>query len=505
MEPVFDLIKKMNAAEKGYFKKFSSIAKRNGKNVGELIFTAIEKMEAYDEEALKRKFRKEKFVSYLPVAKIQLQEQILNAMVNYHAETTIYQQVDKLYNEAAFLLQKNVTHLYKKYLQKAIALAESCEYFTRLADLLEKEIHDAVQMRPSAEKDRRIEELYERMETANQKTSNLQTYVYLYARQMNLTSQSYQIRDKEIEQKHLAIVQHPVMADESRALSIKAKLYFYHNWFIYYSVFYRETEAYSTAVKMLQLCESSSIYTEHEPYPYLTAYLYTINGAYRTGDLQSMGKYIAQLGKLQFKIEAANTVRNMYYFKNALFYFSEIKNENRFLTLAEEAAVVLREMGRQFRRDYILVIINHAALGLMKFGRYDKAIEWLELYRNNHRYPIRYDIQVCMLFHLLAAHYETDNYELVNNLIVPVYRFIVKTGQQSAFEKLALRTIRRISNFQNVREHKTALERMKAELDAMMKSDVIDRNKDLYIFLNDFIESKLLGKAYHDYLNSREI
>lgn len=110
-----------------------------------------------------------------------------------------------------------------------------------------------------------------------------------------------------------------------------------------------------------------------------------------------------------------------------------------------------------------------------------------------------------MLFHLLAAHYELGNYELVNNLIVPVYRFIVKTGQQSAFEKLALRTIRRISNFQNVREHKTALEGMKAELNAMMKSDVIDRNKDLYIFLNDFIDSKLLGKAYHDYLNSKEI
>lgn len=500
MDLLFDLIKKMDAAEKGYFKKFSSVGKRHEKNVGEILFDAIDKMKEYDEALIRKKYRNEKFISYLPVAKQQLQEQILRALSNYHGDTTIYQTIDNLLAQAYVLFQKSLIPSYRKLLFRAKELAIESEYFSRLGDILEREFHDAVSQTPSKEKDERIEKLYAEIQDVNKQELNLRQYIYLYARQMSITAESYQIRDKAIEKRHREIMEHPIMQDESCALSVKAKLYFYHNTFIYHSVFHEETEAYATAQKMLATCESSVIYTKHEPFPFLTAYLYVLNGAYRNNDLSAMEKCLAQLRSLKFDIESARTAQFMYYMKNALFYFSQIKNETAFLELVKEADETLKKLNYNIRKDYLLVIFDHIALGLMKFGKYAEAIDWLELYRNKFRSNVRYDLQTSMHFHLLVAHYELGNYTLVQNLIVPVYRFIVRTGQQSKFEKLALRTFRKIADTVFVKEHPELLEKLKRELEATHADEVSNQNKDLSIFLLEFIESKLQKKKYHEYL-----
>ncbi|MFN8322186.1 MAG: hypothetical protein U0T74_05960 [Chitinophagales bacterium] len=501
MEPLFDLIKKMDAAEKGYFKKFSSIGKKHEKNVGELLFEAIDKMKVYDESGIRKKYRNEKFITYLPVAKQQLHEQILRALSNYHGDTTIYQTIDNLLMQANVLFQKSLIPSYRKLLFRAKELALESEYFSRLGDILEREFHDAVSQTPSPEKDARIEKLYEEIEVVNKQELNLRQYIYLYARQMSITSESYQIRDKAIEKRHLEIMKHPIMQNESCALSVKARLYFYHNSFIYHSVFHQEKEAYATAQKMLVTCQSSIIYTKHEPFPYLTAYLYVLNGAYRNNDLPAMEKYLEQLRNLSFDIESARTAQFMYYMKNALFYYSQIKNEEAFLRLVNEADETLKKLNYNIRKDYLLVIFDHIALGLMKFGKYTEAIDWLELYRNKFRGNVRYDLQTSMHFHLLVAHYELGNYTLVQNLIVPVYRFIVRTGQQSKFEKLALRTFRKISDPIMIKEHPELLEKLKQKLNATHTDEVSNQNKDLSIFLLEFIESKLQKKKYHEYLS----
>lgn len=504
MDLLFDLIKKMDAAEKGYFKKFSSIGKKHEKNVGEILFDAIDKMKEYDETLIRKKYRNEKFISYLPVAKQQLHEQILRALANFHGETTIYQTVDSLLTQAQVLFQKSLIPSYRKLLFRAKELAEESEYFSRLGDILEKEFHDVTSQIPSKEKDERIEKLNTEIEVVSKKELNLRHYIYLYARQMSITSESYQIRDVEIEKRHREIMEHPLMQQEEGALSVKAKLYFYHNKFIYHSVFHEEKEAYATAQKMLATCESSVIYTKHEPFPFLTAYLYVLNGAYRNNDLAAMEKYLTQLRALKFDIESARTAQFMYYMKNALFYFSETKNEKEFIALVKEADETLQQLNYNIRKDYLLVIFDHMALGLIKFGKYAQAIDWLELYRNKFRNNLRYDLQTAMHFHLLIAHYELGNYELVQNLIVPVYRFIVRTGQQGKFEKLALRTFRKIANPLVAKEHPELLEKLKNELTTNNKEKVTEQNKDLSVLLLDFIESKLQKKKYHEYLIAKD-
>lgn len=503
MEPLFDLIKKMSAPEKGYYKKFISPGKKNEKNVGELLFDAIDKMDEYDETIIRKKFRNEKFITYLPVAKQQLHDNLLRALANYHADTTVYQTIDNLLLQANVVFQKSLIPAYRRLLHKAKELSIESEYFSRLGDILEREYHDAISQVPSKEKEERIERLNNEVEECSKKELNLRQYIYLYARQMSITAESYQIRDKEIERRHHEIMEHPLMQHESCALSVKAKLYYYHNRFIYYSVFHREKEAYETARQMLASCESSVVYTRHEPFPFLTAYLYVLNGAYRNNDMQAMGQYLVQLRGLTFDIESARIAQFMYYMKNALFYYSYLHDEKQFMALIPEADTTLKKLNYIIRKDYLLVIFDHIALGLMKFGRYAEAIDWLELYRNKFRNNVRYDLQTAMHFHLLVAHYELGNYTLVQNLIVPVYRFIVRNGQNSKVEKLALRTFRKLSGAVVAAEHPALLQKLKDELTATQAAEVSQQNKDLYIFLLEFIESKLARKKYHEYLTAR--
>ena len=84
-EDLFRLIKSLTPNEKGYFKKFSKIHVREGKNNYMMLFEAIDKQIEYDEKAIINKFSKEQFVKQFPVAKNYLYNLILKALDVYHS------------------------------------------------------------------------------------------------------------------------------------------------------------------------------------------------------------------------------------------------------------------------------------------------------------------------------------------------------------------------------------------------------------------------------------
>jgi hypothetical protein len=112
---LFELIRSLTKHEKGYFRKFSRIYSTEGdKNYIEL-FDFIDKMDVYDEKAIKAEFKRTKWISHLPVLKKYLFTQILKSLELYQRagkkdDKSIFRQVDILisrgiYKEAADLLR----------------------------------------------------------------------------------------------------------------------------------------------------------------------------------------------------------------------------------------------------------------------------------------------------------------------------------------------------------------------------------------------------------------
>ena len=109
---LFQLIKSLTISEKGYFIKFASRHVIGEENKYLMLFDFINKQNSYDEDALKERFKNEKFVKQLTTAKNYLTNMILRSLENYHCSDSVDSRISNLINQYRILFQKT---LFKKY------------------------------------------------------------------------------------------------------------------------------------------------------------------------------------------------------------------------------------------------------------------------------------------------------------------------------------------------------------------------------------------------------
>src|SRR5688572_14194075 len=80
---LFNLIKSMQASEKGYFKKYASRYDQKGESDYIRLLNAMDELDEYDEKKIKEKLKKEAFVKHLSVTKAYLFDIILEALSSY--------------------------------------------------------------------------------------------------------------------------------------------------------------------------------------------------------------------------------------------------------------------------------------------------------------------------------------------------------------------------------------------------------------------------------------
>ena len=123
---LFHLIKSMSKSEKRYFKMESKKAGDKTSNHIKL-FDAINKMEEYDEDILKKKLKKETFVRHLSAEKRYLYQAVLKSIRNFRADQSIFAQIKSLVIDANILMERSLNNQAKKLLDKAAKLAEKID------------------------------------------------------------------------------------------------------------------------------------------------------------------------------------------------------------------------------------------------------------------------------------------------------------------------------------------------------------------------------------------
>lgn len=96
---LFALIQSLNPHEKAYFGKYSRLNAAKEKPDYLLLFEFLDKATSYDEAAIKKHFKGEKFISQLSRKKTQLKEKIIESLNHYHVNRTV---------ESSLRLQMNV-------------------------------------------------------------------------------------------------------------------------------------------------------------------------------------------------------------------------------------------------------------------------------------------------------------------------------------------------------------------------------------------------------------
>ena len=128
-------IKSLSPTEKRYFKLFAARHTIGNKNEYLKMFEAIDKMEAYDETALRKTFRRLKAKNSFSIAKNRLYETILRSLDAFHSESSVDVQLRSQLHYAEILYKKSLYDECHKMLLKSKKLAVRYEKHSILLDI----------------------------------------------------------------------------------------------------------------------------------------------------------------------------------------------------------------------------------------------------------------------------------------------------------------------------------------------------------------------------------
>ena len=133
------LVRSMTGAEKRNFKLFTRRVAPDGETNQHLLFDAISSMDAYDEEALLRRFRHEAFTNHFPITKRRLYETVLKSLASFHADSSVDVRLHRLLQQVEILHQRALYDDAWKVLQSVRKSAEKHERHPALLAVTEWE------------------------------------------------------------------------------------------------------------------------------------------------------------------------------------------------------------------------------------------------------------------------------------------------------------------------------------------------------------------------------
>jgi hypothetical protein len=296
----------------------------------------------------------------------------------------------------------------------------------------------------------------------------------------------------------------PPLAKNHMSFYEKIYLYQAYCWYYYilqdFVMYYRYTQKWVNLFKeypsLLKTDVDMYIKAMHN---LLTAHFYTMNDEKFTCVLQELEDFI-NLNQENFS-ENTRT--------NAFVYLYTAKINHHFLegTFSEGLGLVPeleeRIAEHQLKVDQHRVLVFYYKIACLYFGSGDnnKAIVYLNKIIHLRIGALRADIQCFARILHLIAHYELENYGLVEYLIKSVYHFISKNKDLGQMMEEILKFLRK-----NIYAHPKALRSAFADLKERLveiSQNPYERRSFLYLDIISWLESKIEGVPVQDVIKRK--
>lgn len=222
---VFKLIHSLDKKEKGYFKKYAKMNKSDPKFLE--LYEYINKMDNYDEERLRRKFR-----TSSDSLKSDLQKKLLEALADFHKANLDSSSAHHALVLLPVLLEKKLDHYFEQRLKKAKEQAETSENWSTLYELLnfeKKYLKKSINNRGLAEKYKEIYQQQNQCVAAQQQETYWEN-IYL---QLNFILKHDHRLLKEDNRKRFDSIGSACGTEVEKLLSTKAKFYYHSSQNVY--------------------------------------------------------------------------------------------------------------------------------------------------------------------------------------------------------------------------------------------------------------------------------
>ncbi len=455
---LFELVRSMSPAEKGYFRRYASRHIIGGKNDYIVLFELLNNQPEHDEDALRRQYAGKASVERLAATKHYLYALLLESMRAYRSGADDGRTVLELLADVEFLWEKGLYRQCRKRLQKARALAMRSELDTLLPHIidLEKRLRGY-----DADTGGGVsgDILYTESMDALRRVENTAHYKHLNYRLSRLIDTRGDMAAGS--SAAVAIVADPLLADEFRAIGTRSRISFHQTWWLYHQFVTHDIEqCYTHNLRILEELEANPDFTAERLSLLITAvcqYLtrcvllgrkdeYHAN-LYRLDTLsERLGSRISERLRVDLLVEGV-IVRLL-----ACMAFNDYEAGAAYIESIHDE---VRGSAHRIDRDGWLALCFNIAVVCFHGGHHRQALDWLNDVLHFES-DIRADTYCAAQIFSLVIHVELGNRQLLEYAVRSVYRYLAKHEQIGWAEAAVLRFLRRfpgLATEEQQREH----------------------------------------------------
>ena len=495
---LFDLIKSLGGAEKGYFKKHSAIKSASDKNYL-MLFDSIASQNEYDEKELRTQFKNYPFARQFPVAKTYLYDRILKALDSYHSSDN--EEIRSHLHDAEVLYEKG---LYKQSLKsvnkaKEAALAYDMHYF--LPEVFHWELNLAKEQYDLKWTEKIMEEYNYHLGLLQ----NILTYRKLSLTVGILAEKNRKLNSKDILGEIKKTIQLPALKNESLALTFTSKIHF-HNAHVSYS--FAKGDYASGKIhleKIISLCEASPEKIKNNFHFYISSVNNLMEIYFEFKNYDSALLQLEKFKNTLSNVKNYSTSAFQFYVYNS-YHLRHLKQTGQFENAVDLLPGIIKEYDSyksELNQMEKIILGSYFALIWFGCGEYKKCIHVLNSIRNELSLGIRPDIDNFIRIFYIIAHYEAGNLDLLPHLTQSAYRTLQKQEQSGRFEKIIISFFKNeLINSVNAKEIIGAFVELKKELLPLTK-DADEKSVFEFFDYISWLDSKIENKPFAEIIRGK--
>ncbi len=444
-DPLHELIHSMTQGEKRHFSIYSKRHVVGERNTYSILFDAISKQAVYDEKKLLRKFAGQKMTNNFSAAKHQLYQLILEGLRSFHAGKSVDSELRGLLEKVEVLFNKGLIKQCSKLLQKARKTAVEYERYISLLEVIlwERRVHSKSMYSDL----KAFHALHDEEREALEKIDNAGAMLNLYVSSFTQLVHAGRSRSEEATIAFKALLEDPLLADESKALSYPAKVFYHSVHANYNDSIGNDVVNNKHQQRLIELVEEHPQLLRSDFSRYITFVDNFCISGIRLGRYEECLKKLDRLHAIHQKHKAQQTpaiaarVFSTIAMHRLCAYYRQGKFEEGLKVVPEVEAnwetyhrLVLRQ-----RRHDLMFDLFYTYFGC---GQFQQALHWLNACMNDKDITIRAAEASLLRLLEIVVHYELGNTDLVSFLVRNTYRFLLNKGQLFDSEALFLKYIR---------------------------------------------------------------
>ncbi len=482
-EQLFVLINSLSPDEKRQFKLFSSKYQRIKGNNYVRLFDAIDKMKSYDEEVLKTKFKKEKFVRQLHVTKNYLYNLILQSLTLPHIENSADAPLDGTLIQAEILFKKSLYDPCLRLVEKGKVLAKKMERpllfleFSSLEQRIAIKKYDTDYFRKMA-----VAGYYDMVKTLN----DLRDFVELRRLQNSLIvlmEKPFEMLKDEERVKLYEESNHPLLRNENQSTLTDCRILFFNYWRQFYDYTHDYKKAYDIAGRYVDFILGPENAHKTELFPSsMFALSNLIASQIKIAKYKEAEETLTRLQEVPARTSDQRLMKDE---RAHLWRLNLLLNSGDFeeaLRSAGETEEFLKRFDEKISRRFRMQLVSWLATLYFYCGLYSKSLFWRNRIINTSEKEVQEDIYELSLLSDLMIHLELKNHQLLQYKLKSVKRYFQKKKQYHALELAVIKTIS-LSQFKEGAGHQKVFADAEEQFQKLAKQKINTSYFDKFDFM----------------------